>query len=162
MIADRAAFEAQVAEKGSGEGNATISAALSELEEELARLDATSVEATSLQEPEPIRTEMTHSDEDTEIIEEVDEDIVAEVDEEVVQPIDDTPPDSEQASDAGDPSAAEADEHPAGEDEEYGESRYSRKSRHLPTLEADHAPPSTGSGLRSAIIRVPNKRGDGS
>jgi hypothetical protein len=48
------------------------------------------------------------------------------------------------------------------ESEEYGESRYARKSRHLPSIEADHGSPSTGSGLRNAIIGAQGKRGDGS
>jgi hypothetical protein len=47
-----------------------------------------------------------------------------------------------------------------GTGDDVGESRYARKSRHLPRIGDEDGSSSTGSGLRNAIIQP--KRGDGS
>ena len=63
---------------------------------------------------------------------------------------------AESSDDAEPPAAAETDE------EKVGESRYARKSRHLPRIEEDGEATSTGTGLRDAIIGSHHKRGGGS
>ena len=182
LVADRAAFDAQVADQGSGEANPTISAALSELEEELARLDAASPEPASIEEPTVQKHQLSQADDPVSALgnwdmlwtEERDESGTP-ADTELIEPADDSEPsDADTSGEDETPEsvetpgsdAAEASETDAAEEsedpEEYGESRYARKSRHLPSIEADHGSPSTGSGLRNAIIGAPGKRGDGS
>ncbi|MEA2002506.1 MAG: hypothetical protein U9N84_11590 [Actinomycetota bacterium] len=168
LAAERAAFDARIAQ-GDDDSNTTISDALSELEQELARLDAAA--------PEPIPHVADDTDEriedpagalgnwdmlwhgepgdeeapmDTEVIEEADDAPV--VDAELSADDDVSEQDDEDAEPKTEP----------GDGSKYGESRYARKSSHLPRIESDSDSPSTGAGLRNAIIGVHNKRGGGS
>ena len=156
LAAERDAFAAQVAAHSETDG-ATISEALTELEEELRKLDASAPESTQLKPADPAPStddaasslgnwNMLWSDDEgpdgeTEVIEEL-----AETAEEST-----AEPETE--------SSSESDEEDP-EDESFGESRYARKSRHLPHLE-DGADTQSGSGLRDAIIGV-TKRGGSS
>jgi hypothetical protein len=70
-----------------------------------------------------------------------------------------TPADETAEIESSDESEDERDD---ADDTEYGESRYTRKSRHLPRIEDEGDASSVGTGLRDAIIGSNNKRGGGS
>jgi hypothetical protein len=196
LVADRAAFETQKASQAEADST-TISDALSELEEELARLDATAPEAAPLpesDEPEsaddldaksddPVSTlgnwDMLWSEaasngepeEATPIADVTDSDVVEfKLSGELVESADDVVESAEDvveseadvfASAEGSESESSVDEgFDTDDDEEYGESRYARKSRHLPRIEDDHGSPAVG--LRDAILGAHNKRKGGS